>query len=298
MPDNDNEHGWVTMTLPSRGEFYTPKVLRAIGWMKPDADPGVGEDDSLVPGGQMQVRTLGFKEETVLNTQGMGALDRLNRIITTASKTPTVGRASLPHGQLLVTDRLAILLTMRVLTFGRKYAFTYSCACKALNKKELDIQTDLDETTPETVRDQMLLAHVDSEAIGEPPPLTEPFDCFLPVVKKTVQLRFLRGDDEAEIFKAANKKRMQSSDPDDPSHGIRLAKQIVSVEGEKLTPVKTELFVRMLKMEDTAAIRIETDRRETGVDVEVTPTCSNCGRVNEMTMPFDVEFFRPSKVRS
>ena len=268
------ELGYTSAQLPSRG------VL--------NLDPESGE--SLMPDGLISIRKLTTREESVLLNQGARGMERIEVLLKNCVKLPS---AKLALDDLLLTDRLAILLSLRTITFGPKYAFTFRCQfCGNTSKANVDILEDLDEMTPDVIGERLYAAgKLDSPNDFK---LVEPFDVLLPDAMKTVALRFLRGTDETRIMKRTKRMALKSNDPSDPSYIYRLALQIVSVDGEEQNIATTEMFVKNLTAGDSAQMRIAVDSMEPGIDMRVFPTCSGCGGENERVMPFDSEFFRPS----
>jgi hypothetical protein len=204
--------------------------------------------------------------------------DRINKIIDNIAKLPN----GFKHKDLLVTDRLAILLGMRMLSFGTKYAFQYTCeACKQNVKHECDLLEDLENKKPED---------------GE----VEPFVFHLPDCNKDVAFRFMRGYDEEAVMKYA--KRISSSatnDPSDPSNLHRQARLIMKINDEEPGDmVIKEKFCREISARDSIIIDNEISAREPGINLELHPECSKCGYTNEIKLPFTLEFFRPSTLRA
>jgi len=261
------EFAWVNFELPSRGFFYKD-----------------GSGTPLLDAkGTIQIRKLSFDEQALLQSQGVDVIQRISSIVRKGSQLPK----SLSPEKLLITDRMAVLLYIRVLTFGPSYTFTWRCnACRATVKSTINIVKDLPEVNPEEIAEKL-------QAKDPPEELVEPFTVYLPGEKKHVTLRLLRGDDESEIFKQAKRARLQSMDSTDPSHAIRMALSIVGVEGENFDQRKKERFVHKLDGDDALRIEYAIDDREPSIDSRVYLTCSACGAEDERQMPFDAEFFRP-----
>ena len=241
--------GYAPVPLPSRGLLYGDKL----------------------PDGQVWIRKLKVTEEAAIQSSTSG-LDLINASVGACVKLPE----GMHHLDLLITDRLALLVALRVFTFGRSYQFGYTCAaCDAKNRAEADLATLNDRKAADG--------------------LSEPIEVALPDAGKTVGLRFLRGRDEAQIAKAAKRVALQSNDPTDSSHILRLALQVATIDGEAVDQPKREFFVRDLTMVDSAIIREAIDEREPGVDLVIHPECKACGTVNDMALPFTADFFRPAR---
>lgn len=268
LPDT----GRTSLLLPSRGRWYT----------LPSGEPAV-------PEGRITLRRLSFDEEANLNTQGVDALQKMRQIIEAACLMPN----KFSHQDLLMTDRMAVLLMLRTVTLGPNYGMTYRCRqCGQSMKLQIDIQRDLEEITPEVVesrlRDQAVLKG------EEPPSLDEPWTVKLPEREAVVRVRFLRGKDEDLIHDRARRFRLQSIDPTDPSHRVRTALMIVDIDGNEMSQINKERWVRTLTMGDSVRLQNSLERRETSIDTTLYPDCRNCGAANKVKMIFDDEFFRPS----
>jgi hypothetical protein len=269
------ELGWTPVRLPSRGAL--------------NLHPETGV--SLIPDGEVSIRKLTTQEESILLSQGAQGLERLDIIIKNCVKIP----GGVKHNDLLITDRMALVLYLRTTTFGPNYSFTYKCQyCGQMSKCNLNILQDLDERTPESIGREMLKQGKVDHA--EDFKLAEPIRVHLPDCNKDVALRFLRGEDEKKIASRSKRMMLQSNDASDPSYIYRIALQIVEINGEKKPVVDCEAFVRGLTALDNAHIRIMVDDMEPGIDLSVFPECRSCGAASELTLPFSAEFFRPSHV--
>jgi hypothetical protein len=261
------ELGYQEVKLPSRGILY----------------------DDKIPDGVVQVRKLGATEESQLLTSGSQGLERIDAILKNCVKLPN----DYKHEDLLMTDRMALMLALRTLTFGPTYTFDFKCRfCNTMQRTNppLNILEDLDEQTPENMQVKKLDAGIEDWM------LREPFEVELADEGVVVALRLLRGKDENRVVKRAHRMMMQSVDGSDPSYLYRFAVQIVSIGGEEKDIGQRELFVRKLSATDLARLRIATEENEPGIDLRVYPACRACGAANEMMLPFTAEFFRPTRL--
>lgn len=245
---------YSTFNLPSQGAFYNGKL----------------------PNGSVEIRKLTIREEATLASNGMSVTDRIKAIIRACTKFPE----GFDPEDLLLTDRMAVLLALRTYTFGADYRFKWRCpACNAPNASTVNVVHDLDEKTP---------------AAGA----VEPIEVVLPDAKVTVGVRFLRGRDEVAIIKQSKKLALQNTvDPSDPSHIYRLAMQIVTIDNRPVTLQEAEIVVGNFTMADSAAMRNAIEDAETGIDTELPVTCRSCATETELPLPFDAEFFRPTRLR-
>jgi len=249
------ELGWNSYTLPSRGQLYQGRL----------------------PDGIVQIRPLRAREQAKLMQQGGGIVGKVDSIISTCLKLPE----GIKSKELLLVDRFAVLLALRTKTFGPEYTFDYRCQdCGEQQKGHINIVEDFDERTP------------DSD-------LAEPFDIELPDEGKVVKMRFLRGEDEDQIAKNSKRVKMQSNDSADPSYLIRLAMQIMAIDGEDPEKMRSlvdrQKFIEGISAGDLCVLEDAMNDLEPGIDTRIYPECSKCAYVNEMTMPFSAEFFRPRR---
>lgn len=236
------------MNLPSRGALY----------------------DGKLPGGKAEIRKMTVAEEVILQSTSGGA-DLVGKLVAACTRLP---QGFLPQ-QLLLSDRIAILIALRAITFGPKYQVPYTCsACGAVNKAEVDLNADIKER-PATKA------------------LVEPLDFMLTDAKKQVSLRYLRGSDEAAITK------LRKKDAPAEESVVRMALQITKIDGEDAGSVDARMeFVRQLTIPDAMDMREALEAGETGLDTRIAPSCVSCGEVNEMQMPMTPEFFRPARRRA
>lgn len=247
---------YAPTTLPSRGRLYGP--------------------ESIVPtpeiaGGVVEIRKMTIAEDELLATAGGSALVRLSKLIANCTKLPS----GFDPEKLLIVDRVFLLLAIRTHTFGANYQIQFKCrACRHPNKRTVDVVSTLNE-----------------KSLGEN--VVEPFEVRLPDAGVTIGLRFTRGFDEHEALKMAKaaEARGQAATP------IRdqLRQLIASIDGEVVTNplARIDLINRMTAV-DLAAIRTANAKNEFGVDLTVYPECERCETSNELDMPFDVDFFRPT----
>jgi hypothetical protein len=265
----ERQHAWIPAQLPSRGQLYGDKI----------------------PDGRISLRKITVDEEATLNTQGMDATARLNHIIRNCSLLPE----GVSHDELLITDRMAILLGQRIHTFGPKYSFTFRCKhCGNANRTDLNMVAELDEITPDVVANRMAERGV-VDFVNE-----EPFTVHLPDANADVRLRFLRGKDQNALLAKAKRMRMATNavGVGDPAYKIQVAMQIVEVVGraDLNDPFKKEMWVGKLTGLDSATMRIAVEERETGIDTDLYINCKSCGTVCDVPLPFDSDFFQPSRL--
>jgi hypothetical protein len=96
--------------------------------------------------------------------------------------------------------------------------------------------------------------------------------------------------------------KLQTADAEDSvSYLYRLALALVGRvdEGQDVlfkNVLEKEAFLKRLTAKDSLVIERTLTRAEPGIDTTVYLTCGACGADNEMTIPFDAEFFRPTNL--
>ena len=241
---------------------YVPVILPSLGLLY----------DGKLPDGRAEIRKMSVGEEIILQST-VGGVALVSALLQACVKLPS----GLPHGELLLGDRMALLIALRVHTFGPQYGYSFNCqACGALNKTECNLGADLSQSPAS-------------------PGLVEPIEVPLKDAGISVSLRFLRGKDEDQVAKVAKRTAMASNDLGDPSLITRMALQIVKIDGKDVPELAArEKFVREMTMTDGIRFRKALDSKEPHVNLGVSPECKTCGSVNELSLPFTLDFFRPS----
>lgn len=186
--------------------------------------------------------------------------------------------------KLLIGDKSHLMFHLRMVSYrkyGNIYKFQVTCpACKGVSPLSVDLLKDV------------VIQHPPENAV-------EPFDVFLPYCGKTVQMRLMRVQDEAEMVrfvrdeKAKKKAKHPNALPGDPAYIYAMAAGIVSIDGEPMDIGMAIQFVRKCKGEDTLALRDALDKYDVGPEFQRGVTCPDCGNHWYMRLPLDVDFFRP-----
>jgi hypothetical protein len=280
---SDSKPSWFKTTLPSRGIFYR----------KEDNTP-------LLPKGEVYGRKLTLGEEDTLQSAGIDPVTRIANLLSvscaiTADAPEQVFKNLFPHSDLLLTDRMAIMLAQRIRTHGDEYTVSFRCSqCRQSNKTKMKVADEMDYIYPEDV-EKKAQEKGRADFINE-----EPFAVRLEDAGVTAMFRFMRGKDETALASKLKKYKLQSMDSTDHTASVRIGLCLVEIV-ERPLPTDAEPrskfidnWVRNLTSTDGRLIRSEFNLRETGIDTRLYPTCKNCGTPTEVNIGFDSEFFLPS----
>jgi len=223
-----------------------------------------------LPNGVLELTPLTLADEAKLYDQGTQALDKIDNIIRAHIKSP------IEPDELLIADRFFVLLVLRIRSHGGTYKINGKCQfCHQQFQHDINVAKEIETYYLEDG-------------------FTEPFEYMLPVGRKRLQLRFLRGSDERDVARTARRMKLKSTDAGDPSFVERLKAMIVAVDGQELTPTAKDNFVRNIDLGDSAQLQEFIDDQECGPDLKLFIPCAACGADNEMAMPFTADFFRPT----
>lgn len=195
----------------------------------------------------------------------------------------------IPVNELLVGDRYYAFLALRAESYGDDYSFLLKCSsCKFQWRPTIGILKDLN------------VIKLDDS-------VQEPFTVVLPYSGDEVTYRLLRGKDEEDIdrrvdkiFKAksrgaklekggvlANKKIV------DPSYKLRLAKHILTVNGQELEFDDAVSWFSKIKGPDSLELRRSIDSNDPRIDMNISLECPRCDSINETFLPFTPELVSP-----
>jgi len=240
--------------LPSRGQFYGGKL----------------------PEGWVEIRPLKTSEEAMLASPERDRMEKMNLLIERCLLTKEV-----PLSEMLVADRMFLLLSIRNVTYGPEYRFTIQCpdrTCQGSVPVELVVPQGL----------QMRILTPEDK---------EPFSVKLPRSGKTVGLRLPRVKDEAEALEFANKDRSGRT-AGEVTYLFRLAVHIVSIDDKGVNRLQALDFVDDMEGADSLVMRRTIEEHDCGVDILVERKCNRCGVSFQQLMPFTDEFFRPRVISS
>lgn len=244
----------AAVPLPSQGKVY------------PAGSPLAGAE-------RVEVKAMTTVEEDILTSQG---LLRQGKAIDALLKSCLLDRR-VDVDQMLVGDRNAALIAIRITGYGQQY--TQKIECPGCGEK---------------VEHEFDLARLPVKPLGADPvsPNTNLFSFDLPVSRKEVRFKLLTGADERELSTTMERQRKLGG-LNDQLITTRLIHQIVSIGGETAGD-KLARIVRTMPARDSRELRKYMEQITSGVSMKQEFDCPQCGAHEEVDVPMGTEFFWPA----
>lgn len=242
----------------------------------PSGGKAYSTNSSLFNHDVVEITPMTAREEDILTSS---ALLKKGTVITELIRSCLVDKTINPN-DLLVGDRNALMVAIRVTGYGADYDAEISChecdakAPQTFNLAELPIQRL--EIEPVTVGMNL-------------------FEFTLPYTHKSVKFKFLTGRDEEEIM-ITQQKQKKLGLADNTAVTTNLLYSIVSVDGVE-DRQKIAGFVRMMPARDSLALRNYIRDNEPGLKMKQEVSCPACGHAEEVVMPLGTSFLWPSAGR-
>lgn len=185
---------------------------------------------------------------------------------------------NLPIGKLILADKHFLMMKLRILSYGSLYHAKIQCDnrnCRETHEYEIDL-------------DDLLVYKLDENFV-------EPYEFELPANGDTIGIRLLRDRDSKKIAKRAKQINRKSKNriDGDISYILRMAKRLVTINGEEVEGNKGRSYIESLIGRDSAYIKNKVESIEVGYDLTIYEDCPYCGYEVEFTLPMTSEFFRP-----
>lgn len=220
----------------------------------------------------VEIRSMTAKEEDILTSR---ALVRSGKVVGALLRSCIVDKSFDPD-KMLVGDRNAVLIGIRISGYGPEYNIKITCPeCSGEVKREINLTSLPIKPIPEDVRIT---------------PNTNEFTMSLSVSKKTVVFKLFTGEEEREILGVLERGR--KSGMQEELVTSRLKMQIVEISGER-DPQRIAGIVRNLPARDSRDLRKYIDHATPGVELKTPFTCDLCSYQGEVEVPLGAEFFWP-----
>jgi len=243
-----------TIKLPSKGLIYSP-------------------DHPMYMTETVDIKCMSAKEEDILTST---ALIKNGTVITKLLQSCLINKLIDPD-QLLIGDRNAILIAVRVSGYGTSYDVEIECPeCQekfenSFNLGRLEIK-DLGATP---VQDGMNL-----------------FSYTLPISGVEVLFKLLTGKDEYDISQEQSRKKKITKTQIESGVTSRLFRSVMSIGGEK-DRNKLARMVNNMVAGDARALRNYISSIEPGVNMKQFVECQYCGEQTEVDIPLGISFLYP-----
>ena len=221
----------------------------------------------------LEIRAMTAREEDILTSR---ALLKKGTAITELIKSCLIDK-SIDVNDMLVGDRNALMVAIRITGYGAEYNVEMECAdCEGKTQHSFNL-ADLPIK-------RLSIAPVEEHS--------NVFEFALPASKKNVRFKFLTGRDEEEIQAITERTKKQQLGTDS-NVTLGLQHAIISVDGVT-DRLKVSNFIKMLPARDSLALRKYIKDNEPGIVMKQVATCEVCNRQEEVNMPIGVTFFWPA----
>lgn len=225
---------------------------------------------------EIEISPMTAREEDILTSR---ALLKKGTVISELIKSCVIDKGVNP-ADMLVGDRNALMMAIRITGYGHEYDAEIQCAeCDVKSKQQFNLAA-----LP------LKKLEIEPLVVG-----TNEFQFTLPYSKKVVNFKFLTGRDEEEI-NATTEKQKKLGLNSDAAVTTGLIYSITAIDGIA-DRSKIASFCRFMPARDSLALRNYMRDNEPGVSMKQDVSCPACGHVEEVTMPMGVSFLWPSAAR-
>lgn len=243
----------TTVPLPSRGIVYPP-------------------DSALYLCENIDIKAMTAKEEDILTSVN---LIKRGTVLTTLMRACIMNRLIDPD-KMLVGDRNAVLIAIRVSAYGPEYPATVTCVeCGESFEHTFDMS-------------RLPVKGLEVEPAGGPG--TNAFIFELPVSRRKVVFKLMDVASTARLEKDAEAIRKNGGQ--EAGVTMRLRAQVLQIEG--VDPKDLPKAIAGLPARDSRALRAYMDDIAPGVDMVQEVECPSCGTTKEVDVPLGPQFFWPS----
>jgi len=216
------------------------------------------------------IRSMTARDEDILTSR---ALIRNGRVVS-ALLASCIAEKNVDPDTMLVGDRNAVLIGIRITGYGAEYPVNITCPnCGVVAKHVVDLN-------------QLPVKRFPKDADLSQAPL---FSVALPITKRTCTFRLLNGADEAELVQALDRGRRALGE--NLVTG-RLKRQIVAL-GDERDPNRIANLVMSMPARDARYLRERIDAITPAVDMKTQFACASCGTEAEVEVPLGTDFFWP-----
>jgi predicted RNA-binding Zn-ribbon protein involved in translation (DUF1610 family) len=245
-----------SVILPSKGLIYSP-------------------EHPLCNTEMVEIKCMTAKEEDLLTSR---ALIKNGTVISKLLQSCILNK-SVNAEDLLIGDRNAILINIRISGYGPEYSVRIDCPQCG---EEFDNEFSLSGLKIKTLQETPLQ------------PNTNAFSFVLPLSKKEVVFKLLTGKDETEMATEESRARKKLGALTEKNVTSRLFHSILSIDGINERQ-KISYIVNNLRAGDSRALRKHIDKIEPDIEMKQFAFCPHCGEESEYPVPLSKNFFFPEE---
>lgn len=241
------------VSLPSKGLLYTP-------------------DHPLYNEKDVEIKALSAKEEDLLTNT---SLIKKGTLYNELMKSCLINKSVNPD-DLLMGDRNAIMIGLRITGYGAQYEAKVSCpSCDQVCEHAFDLS-------------QLKLKPVGATPLAANSNL---FSFTLPVSKLEVKFKLLTGKDDRDMDQEAE--RLKKAGMGDNAVTRLLRQSIVEFNGVTERD-KLVYMIQNMRAGDSSALRQHISKIRPDVEMSQMFVCASCGTESEVEIPIGIRFFWPS----
>lgn len=220
----------------------------------------------------VEIRCMTAREEDLLTSR---ALFKSGQVLTKLIESCLINKSISPD-DLLIGDRNALLIAIRVTGYGAEYSVKITCP---------ECNEESDHT--------FSLSNLKIKRLSATPlrPNENLFSYRLPVSGQEVLFKLLTGKDEDEVSKTVEKKKKLGGQIENYIT-LRLFQAVQSINGET-DKQKLSYIINNLRAADSRALRKHIFDIAPNVDMKQSYSCVKCGEESEVEVPLGLNFFWP-----
>lgn len=245
-----------TVKLPSLGKVYP-------------------EDHPLCDETEVSIKSMGPMQENILASRALVKKGTVSSVLIKSCLTDQ----SIDVSSLVLGDKAALMLGIRLAGFGREYKATTTCPSCG---EEFENVFDLGKCP---------IKFLDVEPVSKN---TNLFEFILPKSRKTIRFSLLTDGDDHEIFlsQKARKKVIQSDIDTRPTD--ELLAMIKSIDGKDSRDEIAQFVMGRMHIMDSRALKSYILDISPSMELEEEVTCTHCGETDLHKVPMTTQFFWPS----
>lgn len=280
---NPFQEGFSNAATPEPTKVQQPVLQQQSPYQVPVELVSLPSKGSVYPMGHplsneeaVEIKAMTAKEEDILTSR---ALLKNGTLLTQLLKSCVLNKTIDPD-EMLIGDRNAILVGIRVTGYGSEYPVRITCP---------ECSKEFNNT--------FSLAGLKLKSLSVAPvqPNTNLFQFTLPSSGQLVFFKLLTGKDEQEVAKVMEAKKKLGSQIE-AGVTTRLFQSIVQINGES-DKSKISFMIQNMRAMDARALRKYIDDIEPGVDMNQKIVCPACDAESEVVMPLGMSFFWPDSTQ-